>query len=457
MKIEKNIKQNIFRGYDIRGKVPTQIDEDVAYTVGLSYGSYIQEKGNNECIIGQDVRLSSPKLTKALVSGILETGCNIVDLGIVTTPMFYYARDFKKIPTGVMVTASHNPKDENGFKFSLDTKGNACGEEIVDFYNYTKMFDYKKGNGKYEAYNIENDYIKLMENNIKLADRKLKIIFDCANAATTVILRKIVDKFDIDYEILYEETDGNFPNHHPDPSVEENLNALKRKVLDTKADFGIAFDGDGDRLGIVDENANMIKTDYFMIIVWRHIINTVKNKNAIYDVKCSMAFEEELLKLGGKPFCNRTGNSYVARKIIEDDLDFGGEFSGHVYFNDRFKAFDSGIYASLRLAEILSNTSKNLSQLLEDVPTYPVSPEIKIPSTDEKKIFVVEEIKKYVEEKNYHAILIDGVKTVFEDGWILVRYSNTGPDLTIRIEAKTEERLNEIKEEFFALIEKYNK
>ena len=458
MKIIENINQNIFRGYDIRGVVPTDINEDIAYTIGCSYGSYLLDKGYIECIIGHDNRISSPALASALIEGIISTGCNVTFLGLVTTPMFYYGRIYKNIHTGIMVTASHNPKYDNGFKFSLDENGNACGEEITNFYEYTAKLNFRKGQGLVTNYNIEKDYINLFNKTLLMGSKKLKVVFDPANAATTVILEKILTQFSnvIDYTLINNISDGNFPSHHPDPAVESNLEQLKNKVIETRADLGVAYDGDGDRVGIVDEKGNYIAADEFMIIIWRNIYDKVKNKKALYDVKCSKALEDELIKLGIEPICYRTGNSYMSRKINSENFSFGGEFSGHIYFKDRFPGFDSGIYASLRVIEILTNTNQTISDLLKGVNKYYSSDETKIKTTDDIKFKVVERMKEYALSKNYNTLLIDGVKILFSYGWILVRASNTGPNLTIRIEADTIENLNVLKEEFIPLIDQYN-
>ena len=458
MNLVDNLNKNVFRGYDIRGKVPTDIDEDFAYTLGKSYGSFIQDKQYNKCLIAHDNRLSSPTLAKALIQGIIETGVDVVFLGQTTTPMFYYGRILKNIPTGIMVTASHNPKDENGFKFSLDDRGNSCGVEIEEFYKYTEAMKFKKGNGNLISYKIEEEYISLMKQSLNFGTRRIKVIFDPANAASTIILEKILKEYEniIDYKIINAISDGTFPAHHPDPSVEANLAQLKQAVLDEKADLGIAYDGDGDRVGVVDESGNMIKADEFMIIIWRDIVNKVTNKTAVFDVKCSMSLEEELIKIGASPLMYRTGNSYLARKVKEDNISFAGEFSGHMFFNDRFPGFDSGIYASLRLIEILSYNDKKTSQLLENVNKYYASDEIKINSKDENKFIVVEKVKDYSINKGYKISTIDGVRITFDSGWILIRASNTGPDLTIRIEAKTKELLKDIEDEFIPLIKEYN-
>lgn len=452
-----NINKYIFRGYDIRGVYPTDLNKDVAYTIGRSFGTYVKNMGKVNCIVGRDNRYSSLELATSLIDGILSTGINVINLGLVTTPMYYYARILKNIPTGIMVTASHNPKDDNGFKFAFDERGNARGKMIEEFRDFTFKGEFVDGKGTLSTYDIRDEYIKLMLSSIKLGKRPLKVILDLGNGTTTCIAKDIYYRFPIDIEVLFGESDPNFPNHHPDPCVEDNLAALKQKVLESKADIGIGFDGDGDRVGIIDEKGNYIATDKYMIIIIRDIINKVENKKFLYDVKCSKSLEDEIKKLGGEGICYRTGNSYTKAKVLEDNLPFGGELSGHVYFNDRWPGFDSGLYAGLRLIEILSNTDRPLSSLLDGITHYESTPEIKFISKDEKKFTVIDQIKDYCIDKGYNVLTIDGVRVPFEDGWALVRASNTGPNITARFEAITKERLHEIQSEFVDLIEKFNK
>lgn len=452
-----NINKYIFRGYDIRGVYPTDLNKDVAYIIGRSFGTYVSKMGKKTCIVGRDNRYSSLELASFLIEGILSTGVDVIDLGLVTTPMYYYACILKNNPTGIMVTASHNPKDDNGFKFAFDERGNARGEMIEEFRDFTFKGEFINGEGKLSNYDVRDEYIKLMLDNISLGKRPLKVILDLGNGTTTCIAKDIYYRLPIDIETLFGESDSSFPNHHPDPCVEENLSFLKKEVLDKKADIGIAFDGDGDRVGIIDEKGNYIPTDKYMIIIIRDIINKVKNKTFLYDVKCSKALDDEIVKLGGKSICYRTGNSYTKAKVRDDDLPFGGELSGHVYFRDKWPGFDSGIYAGLRLVEILSHTDKPLSSLLDGISHYESTPELKFASPDDKKFIVVDKIINYCRDKGYDALTIDGVRVTFNDGWALVRASNTGPNITARFEATSKERLDEIQKEFTDLIDEYNK
>ena len=457
MKYKSDICRNIFRGYDIRGIYPSEIDEDTAYTIGLGFGSHIKSIGKTNCVVGHDNRLSSPVLYDALIKGITETGIDVISIGLCTTPMYYYACIKLKVFSGVMVTASHNPKDDNGFKFAFDESGNCKGQEIQDFLEFILKGEFMTGEGHISTYDITNDYIDLFVNNIHMGDRKIKAVIDPGNGTTSVIVKKIYDKFPVDLIYINDESDGHFPNHHPDPCVEANLEQLKKKVIETGADVGIGFDGDGDRLGVVSSDATFIPTDIYMILIVRDIINKVDKKEFLCDVKCSKTFSDEVEKLGGKCITYRTGNSYTKAAVRDMDLPFGGELSGHVYFRDRWPGFDSGLYAGIRLIEILTHTDKSVNELLANLNRYYSTEEIKFKSSDDVKCGLIDKVKDYVIEKGYKYLDIDGVKVLFDDGWALVRASNTGPNVTARFEASTEERLSELQDEFISLINELNK
>ena len=449
---KKDINANVFRGYDIRGIVPTEIDEDSAYTIGLGFGSHIKRLGKTKCIIGHDNRLSSESLTKALKEGILSTGIDIIDIGLCTTPMYYYACIKLEVPSGVMVTASHNPKDDNGFKFAFDESGNCKGQEIQDFLAEIIEGNFETGEGKETSYDIRPDYLELYRTNLHFGPRRVKVVIDPGNGTTSIIAEEIYKMFPIDVITINGESDGHFPNHHPDPCVEANLEQLKAKVIETGADVGLGFDGDGDRLGVISNTAKFIPTDQYMIMIVRDIINKVDKKEFLFDVKCSKALNDEIERLGGKGLCYRTGNSYTKAKVREEDLPFGGELSGHVYFRDRWPGFDSGLYAGLRLLEILSNTDKTCDDLLEGINRYYSTEELKFKTSDDIKFQVVDKVLEYAKNKSYKYIDIDGVRVEFSDGWALVRASNTGPNITARFEATTEERLQELQDEFIGVL-----
>ena len=451
--IYKNISPNIFRGYDIRAVYGQDLNEDIAYTIGLGFGSYIQGKGYTKCLVGHDNRTSSEPLSDALIEGITSTGVDVVFLGLCTTPMYYYGQKFLGIDPGVMITASHNPKEYNGFKIAFDDFGNACGQMIQDFRVFIEEGNFKTGEGTVSTYDIKNEYLKAIKESISLGDKKIKVVVDTANGTASIIAKEVYKMFDnVELVPLYIDSNPEFPNHHPDPSVEANNADLKAKVLETGADLGIGIDGDGDRVGVIDENGNMIFIDFYAIIIWRDIMSKVANKHALFDVKCSKSLADEVEKLGGIPVCYRTGNSYMKAKMREGDFAFGSELSGHVFFRDKWDNIDDGLYAGLRLVEILSKTDKSLSHLLDGVKRYYASPELIIKSTDDEKFKVIEKVKEYCRQKGYQVNDIDGVRAEFDNGWALVRASNTGPNITARFEGVTEEDRDRIQEEFMALI-----
>lgn len=451
------LNKYIFREYDIRGIWKEDIDEEFSYYLGRAYATKLLSLKKNKLIVGYDNRLSSKAIEENLVKGLTEGGVDVVRIGLVTTPMYYYSWELLNIKCGIMITASHNPKEYNGFKMSYNGIHNCFGSEVKELYYIMLNGIYSEGNGTITDVNIKEDYIKMIHNHLQMGNNKLKVIYDCGNGTTGVIAGDILKSTDnIEYIPLFEESDGNFPNHHPDPAVEENLTVLKRKVKELNADCGIAFDGDGDRVGVVDEKGNFISIDKYMVIIWRDIYNKVDVKAGFFDIKCSKVVSDELTKLGIKPVEVRSGNSYTKKLSVENNYPFGGELSGHVYFRDGFIGTDDGIYAGLRLVEILSNTNKKVSELLEGITNYYNYPEGKFKVEEEKKDIIIEEIEKYCIENNYKYSKIDGIKVLYDDGFALVRKSNTGPNITTRYESSSKEKLELIKNEFDNLITKFN-
>lgn len=441
------INDSIFREYDIRGIYGVDLDFDKAYMIGKSFGTYIDEK---KVIVGHDNRLSSPELNDGLIKGLLETGINVIDLGLVTTPMYYYAKKKLKIKNGIMITASHNPKEYNGFKISFDLMGNAYGKYIYEFRDFVKKKIYTEGLGILEHYNIKEEYLNEVKNSVNLGNKKIKCVFDCGNGTSSIIIKEIVSMFNIDAIFINCDSDGNFPNHHPDPSVEENMEQLKKKVVETNSDLGIGIDGDADRVGFVLNNGEYITIDLAMIIYYRNL--KLKEKRALYDVKCSRSLIDELDKLGFTHEMYRTGNSYMNMKINTENYEFAGEYSGHLWFKDKWLGFDDGIYAGLRMIEILSLSDKTISEHLENINKYYSTNEIKIAVTDENKFKIVDEVKNYSISKGYKIVTIDGVRVEMPNSWALIRCSNTGPNLTVRYEATTKEELIRIENEFNTII-----
>lgn len=445
------LNKNMFREYDIRGIYGTDLNGDIAYLIGRGLGSKMHKLNIAKTVVAYDNRLSSVELEENLVKGLVESGINVYRLGLASTPMCYYASNYFDVNCSVMITASHNPKEYNGFKFSFDGISNACGSSVMEIYDIITNKDFVSGNGTISNVDIEDAYINLLTNNISLP-KKLKIVYDCGNGTTSIIAKKIFDRLNVEYIPLYDISDGSFPNHHPDPSVEENLRDLEKTVIENKASLGIAFDGDGDRVGVVDEKGNMIDIDKYLIIMWKYLVNRVEKKETFFDVKCSKVLEDELIKLGVKPIETRTGNSYTRRISAEGNYILGGELSGHVYFRDKFPGYDDGIYAGIRLIEAISNLNVELSSMLEGINKYYSTKENKIAVDDSIKFDIVDKVKEYCISKGYKFITLDGVKVKYDDGFALVRASNTGPNIATRYEAKTESRLEEITNEFNNLI-----
>ena len=442
------LRKEIFREYDIRGIYGEELDETTAYLIGKAYGTKLRELNKKDTVVAYDNRLSSVVLEENLVKGLTETGINVKRLGLATTPMCYFAANYYGTNASMMITASHNPKEYNGFKFSYNGIHNAYGDSVKEIYQIIERGEFAEGSGIVEDMDITIPYTHLLLDKIELGDRPIKVVYDCGNGTTSVIADQIFANLNVEAIPLFNISDGTFPNHHPDPCVYKNLTKLKEKVLETNADLGIGYDGDGDRVGFIDNLGNMIETDKFMIIMWRYLYNKVEPKKALFDVKCTKALEDELHKLNIIPIEYRTGNSYTRAATAEGNFPLGGELSGHVYFRDKFPGYDDGIYAGLRLIELLSHTDKPLNTLLDGINKYYSTEELKVKVEDEIKFKVIEKINQYCLRKKYNFLTIDGVKAKFEDGFALVRASNTGPNITMRFEATTETRLKELQDEF---------
>ena len=449
------LKKEIFREYDIRGIYKEDMDEETAYLIGRAYGTKLKEIGKNKTVLAHDNRLSSPVLSEYMIKGLTESGIDVLNLGLATTPMCYFGANHYGTNASMMITASHNPKEYNGFKFSYNGIHNAYGDSVREIYDIIMNRKFSEGNGKVENVNLNEAYIDLVLNKIKLGKRKIKVVYDPGNGTTSIIADKIFERLDIESIPICNVSDGSFPTHHPDPCIYSNLQMLKEKVLETKSDLGIGYDGDGDRVGFIDNNGNMIETDKFLIIMWKYLYDKVEKKECLFDVKCTKALEDELIKLGVKPIEYRTGNSYTRAASAKGDYPLSGELSGHVYFRDKWPGYDDGIYVGMRLIELLSHTDKPLSSLLDDINKYYSTEEIKIKVAEDKKFDIIDKMKNYSLSKEYETLTIDGSKSKFKDGFALVRASNTGPNITMRFEATTEERLKEIQEEFTNELNKY--
>ncbi len=448
------VNKLMFREYDIRGIYGEDIDEEVSYLIGRAFASKLTKLGLNKTVLAHDNRLSSPVIKENLLKGLVDSGITVYDLGLASTPMCYFATNYYNVNTSMMITASHNPKEYNGFKFSYNGIHNAFGDQVREIYDIIERKDFVDGQGKVIPKDIRSEYIKLLTSNIKLGKRKIKVVYDCGNGTTSIIADDIFKQLNVEAIPLYNISDGSFPNHHPDPCVEENNKDLKEMVIKNSADLGVGFDGDGDRVGVIDEKGNMIDIDKYMIIMWRYLYDKVNKKEGFFDVKCTKALEDELIKLGVKPVETRTGNSYT-RKISHDgNYPLGGELSGHVYYRDKFPGYDDGIYAGIRIVERLSHTNEKLSELLNGINKYYSTKELKIQVEDTEKFKIIDKVKEYAINKNYNIVTLDGVKVKFDDGFALVRASNTGPNITMRYEGNTKIRLKEIEDEFNNVVDK---
>lgn len=446
------IDTSVLRENDIRGVYGKNITEELAILVGKAFGTYLINNKKKECVVSYDNRVSGETLVENLMKGLVSTGINVIFIGMTTTPVLNYATINLNIEAGIIVTASHNPANENGFKLFGNDFLHLKHQELEKVYELIKTKEFIFGKGTIIYKNINDSYINMLDTYILKGNKKLKVAIDCGNGTTSLYIKDVIKKFNIEPIFINSISDGRFPNHNPDPNNDKNLVELKEIVKKEKCDFGAAYDGDGDRIGIVDELGNTIESDKLIAIFSRNIIPKTLNKNVIIDVKCSNALTLDLKNIGANPIMVKNGSAYIETVLKEQNSYVGGEYSGHIFFRDKYYGYDDGIYASLRMYEILSNTNKTCSELLEGYKKYYNTPEIRIKTTDEKKWKIIEKVKDYVKSKGYNFLDIDGVRVEFEDSWALVRCSNTEPSITIRYEAETEKRLEEIKNEFDTLI-----
>lgn len=440
-----NFNPSIFRAYDIRGIAYEDLSEDLVVSIGKALGTLILRRGLDGINIGRDGRLSSPDMFRWITEGITSTGCNVVDLGIIPTPLLYFSTHMLKYQNGVVITGSHNSSEYNGFKIVVDNKS-LFGEEIQTIKKIIESLDFSEGNGKKEEDKIIEAYIKELTSNIKLK-RSVKVVIDCGNGATSVLAKECYEKLECEVIDLFCNLDGNFPNHHPDPSKPENMKDLIEKVISTDAEIGIAFDGDGDRLGVVSAKGEIIYPDMQMILFSQQVLKRKQGSKIVYDVKCSKLLPESITRNGGVPIISKTGHSFIKNKIRQVSAALGGEMSGHIFFNDRWPGFDDAIYSGARMLEIISIQEEGVD-LFDSLPQLTSTPEINIETEDEKKFGYVEEFKSLMNFPEADVLDIDGVRVEFDYGWGLLRASNTSPVLVLRFEAINEDNLEKIKEKF---------
>ena len=446
-----HINPNVFREYDIRGLVGQDLTAETVELLGRGLGTLARTAYPSKTptlAVGRDARESSVRFRDALAAGLNATGCDVVDVGLVPTPLCYFAANTLPVDGSAMITGSHNPPAYNGFKVGLG-KTTFHGGQIQALRAVIEAGDFAQGSGQCRAHDITTPYLDFVRHNLRLGVRRPKLVLDAGNGVGGIVALPLFQSLGFEVECLYLEPDGNFPNHHPDPTVAENLQALAARVRETKADLGLAYDGDADRMGLVDENGRILWGDQVMILLSRAVLAEVPGAVILAEVKCSLTLFADIAAHGGKAIMWKAGHSLIKAKMKETSAELAGEMSGHIFFANRYFGFDDGIYASARLVELLTHTPAPLSTLLADVPKTFSTPELRADTTDELKFPLVEAVLAHFRAGaaagGYRVIDLDGVRVEFPDGWGLVRASNTQPILVLRFEAYTEARLAEIR------------
>lgn len=438
----------IFRAYDIRGVAESQLSASVAYRIGRAVGSEAQEKGQSTVCVGRDGRLSSPMLRDNLVRGLTESGCDVIDIGVVPSPGLYFATHHLKTGTGVMITGSHNPAQYNGMKIVIAGQTYA-GERIQALRERIEAGNFTEGSGNVSEQSINRDYIARITSDVAIA-HPLKVVVDAGNGAAGEIAPQLLRELGCEVIPLYCDIDGTFPNHHPDPSETKNLHDLIEAVRDNGADLGVAFDGDGDRIGVVTASGQIVMPDRLLMLFSQDIVARNPGADIIFDIKCTRLLNQVISNYGGRPIMWRSGHSHIKEKMVETGALLGGELSGHIFFKERWYGFDDGIYSAARLIEILSTSSTDLDAQLAEFPESLSTPEIKIEVSESEKFDVIDKLSIIGNFGNGKVNTIDGVRVDFDDGWGLIRASNTTPCLTLRFEADDDTALQRIQDMFRA-------
>lgn len=438
------LKPTIFREYDIRGVADTDLLDDGIEQLGRAMGTYLQRNGGKQIALGRDTRLSSPRLRDALITGLKATGCDVTDLGVVPTPVLYYSVFHLKADGAVMITGSHNPSEYNGFKVVCGGS-TIHGEAIQTLLRLMQQQDFLSGEGTEQSFDAVTPYVEEVAAQFRFT-RKINVVVDAGNGTGGPVMHRILEKLNVQATELFFEMDGRFPNHHPDPTLPENLHTLIETVRETKADLGIAFDGDTDRIGAVDDQGNIVWGDQLMVIYSREILTRKPGATFIGEVKCSQALYDDIRKNGGRGIMWKTGHSLIKAKMKEEHAELAGEMSGHMFFADRYYGFDDALYAACRLIEIVANTGRSLSEQLSDLPKTITTPELRVDTPDELKFDVVREVTAHFRAR-YDVNDIDGVRILFPEGWGLVRASNTQPALVMRFEATSPALLKQYQDE----------
>ncbi len=449
------INPQIFRQYDVRGIVDVDLTDETVELLGRGFGTWLRRHNAKSVVIGGDARLSSPRFKELITRGLLSTGCDVTDVGILATPVLYFSIKQLATDAGVMITGSHNPPEYNGFKLNLGMLS-VYGDEIQNVLHIIQQQDFVTGQGKASSFDgmikIYQDYLVA---HLSVA-RPVKVVVDAGNGAGGPILPDILRRLGCQVTELYCEMDGTFPNHHPDPTVLEYIQDLIRTVRDGDAEIGLGLDGDADRIGVVDENGHNLFGDQILNVFARGFLAEHPGEKVVGDVKCSKVLYDDIKKHGGVPVMFKTGHAMIKQKMHQDGIRMGGEMSGHIFFADRYYGYDDAIYACCRFVEILSRADKPVSRFLEDEPKMFNTPEIRVDCTEETKFRLVDAVRDSFIADGADVIDIDGVRVTFADGWALLRASNTQPVLVMRFEAETEARMNEIRAMMEARIKQYS-
>ncbi|MBT8127959.1 MAG: phosphomannomutase/phosphoglucomutase [Gammaproteobacteria bacterium] len=440
------INKDIFRAYDVRGIVETALTPDAVTLIGQAFASEARAQGQDTVVIGRDGRLSSPALSNALSTGLCAGGCDVIDIGMAPTPVLYYATHKLKTGTGIMVTGSHNPPAYNGLKM-LVAGHTFYGDGITSLYQRIVAGNLDSGKGNYRKHDVIQDYIDTIVSDIQLA-RPLKIAVDCGNGVAGVLAVELFSKLGCEVTELFCDVDGNFPNHHPDPSRPENLVAIKQAIVDHSLDLGLAFDGDGDRVGIIDDQQNIIWADRQMMLYAGDVLERKPGALIIFDIKSSANLADYIQTHGGKPLMWKTGHSFIKAKMKETGAELAGEMSGHIFFKERWFGFDDGLYSAARMLEILSKREQHPSDVFAELPDSVNTPELQIMFEEGEHYAFMEKFKQDADFDNADLVTIDGVRANFPEGWGLIRPSNTTPCLVLRFEANTKAALDEIQAKF---------
>lgn len=442
MEGQAKLDSSIFRQYDIRGIIGKTLTSQVMRLIGQAYGTYIQRMEGKRVVIGRDVRPSSQEFVDAAIEGLLTSGCTVIDIGVVPSSLLYYAMREVQVDGGFMVTASHNPPQYNGVKLRRGENPFAP-EEITALYNMIDSGDLEQGMGSRYYANVVSSYVELVSKKVELGSRALTVVIDPGNGTNGPIVSKILDRLEVSYHCIFCEPDGRFPNHHPDPSKPENLKDLQKKVREFNADIGFAYDGDGDRLGVVAEDGSIVHPDQYLALLAQTLFRNGVGF-AVLDVRSSQTLIDQIEQLGAEVILSEAGYPNILRHMRQAGAELGGESTGHVYFNDPTINFDDAILASLKLLEYLSKASRPLSEIVKSMPSSYTTPEIRIELSVGRKAQVVQEAAQAFQAQGYDAIDIDGVRVKFPDGWALIRPSNTEEVLSLRFEGRTEEALARI-------------